>query len=37
MVADWLTLLPAVVAIAVVLWRKEVILALLLSLCTSSC
>ena len=33
--ADWLTLLPAVVAIAVVLWRKEVILALLLSLCTS--
>ena len=33
--ADWLTLLPALVAIAVVLWRKEVILALLLSLCTS--
>jgi tetracycline resistance efflux pump len=34
-VADWLTLLPALVAITVVLWRKEVILALLLSLCTS--
>lgn len=33
--ADWLTLLPAIVAIAVVLWRKEVILALLLSLCTA--
>lgn len=33
--ADWLTLLPAMVAIAVVLWRKEVILALLLSLCTA--
>ncbi|MDX3775090.1 Na+/H+ antiporter NhaC family protein [Chromatiaceae bacterium AAb-1] len=31
--ADWLTLLPALVAIAIVLWRKEVILALLLSLC----
>ena len=31
--ADWLTLLPALVAIIVVLWRKEVILALLLSLC----
>jgi len=34
-VANWLTLLPAIVAIAVVLWRKEVILALLLSLCTA--
>ena len=33
--ADWLTLLPALVAIIVVLWRKEVILALLLSLCTA--
>ena len=33
--SDWLTLLPAIVAIAVVLWRKEVILALLLSLCTA--
>lgn len=33
--ANWLTLLPAIVAIAVVLWRKEVILALLLSLCTA--
>ena len=33
--ADWLTLLPALVAIVVVLWRKEVILALLLSLCTA--
>ncbi|MDP5137580.1 sodium:proton antiporter [Rheinheimera baltica] len=31
--ADWLTLVPALVAIIVVLWRKEVILALLLSLC----
>ena len=29
--ADWLTLVPALVAIIVVLWRKEVILALLLS------
>ncbi|MBU2115421.1 MAG: sodium:proton antiporter [Gammaproteobacteria bacterium] len=33
--ADWLTLLPALVAIVIVLWRKEVILALLLSLCTA--
>lgn len=33
--ANWLTLLPAIVAIVVVLWRKEVILALLLSLCTA--
>ena len=33
--ADWLTLLPALVAIIVVLWRKEVILALLLSLCSA--
>ncbi len=33
--ADWMSLLPALVAIAVVLWRKEVIVALLLSLfCT---
>lgn len=32
---NWLTLLPAIVAIAVVLWRKEVILALLLSLCSA--
>jgi tetracycline resistance efflux pump len=30
--AEWMTLIPAVVAIAVVLWRKEVIVALLLSL-----
>jgi len=29
---DWLTVVPPVVAIAVVLWRKEVILALLLSI-----
>jgi tetracycline resistance efflux pump len=34
-VSSWLTLLPALVAVAVVLWRKEVILALLLSLFTS--
>ena len=27
--AEWMTLIPAVVAIAVVLWRKEVIVALL--------
>lgn len=33
--ADWLTLVPALVAIVIVLWRKEVILALLLSLCSS--
>ena len=33
--ADWLTLLHAMVGIVVVLWRKEVILALLLSLCTA--
>ena len=33
--ADWFTLLPALVAIVVVLWRKEVILALLLSLCSA--
>lgn len=32
---DWFTLLPAIVAIFVVLWRKEVILALLLSLFTA--
>lgn len=30
--AEWMTLIPAVVAIAVVLWRKEVIVALVLSL-----
>lgn len=33
--SDWFTLLPAVVAIVVILWRKEVILALLLSICTA--
>lgn len=33
--ADWMTLLPALVAIVVVLWRKEVIIALLLSLFTA--
>ncbi len=33
--ADWLTLVPALVAISIVLWRKEVILALLLALCSS--
>ena len=32
---DWLTLLPAVVAIAFVLWRKEVIVALILAVFTS--
>ena len=30
--AEWMTLIPAIVAIAVVVWRKEVIVALLLSL-----
>ncbi len=35
--ADWMTLLPALVAIVVVLWRKEVIIALLLSLFTAEC
>ncbi|MCC5827276.1 MAG: sodium:proton antiporter, partial [Alkalimonas sp.] len=33
--SDWLTILPALVAIVVVLWRKEVILALLVSLCSA--
>ncbi len=33
--ADWLSLVPPLVAIIVVLWRKEVILALLLSLCSA--
>jgi tetracycline resistance efflux pump len=32
---DWLSILPPLVAIAVVLWKKEVILALLLSIVTS--
>lgn len=32
---DWLSILPPVVAISVVLWKKEVILALLLSIVTS--
>lgn len=35
MLADWLSLLPALVAITVVIWRKEVILALLVALCCS--
>jgi len=35
MSADWLTVLPPVVAIAVVLWKREVILALFLSVFTS--
>lgn len=35
--ADWMTLLPALVAIVLVLWRKEVIIALLLSLFTAEC
>lgn len=34
---DWLSILPPLVAIAVVLWKKEVILALLLSIMTSEC
>ena len=33
--SDWLTLLPATVAIAFVLWRKEVVVALLLAIFTS--
>ncbi|MEE4219321.1 MAG: Na+/H+ antiporter NhaC family protein [Xanthomonadales bacterium] len=33
--ADWLTVLPPVVAIAVVLWRREVIVALVLAVFTS--
>lgn len=32
---DWLSILPPLVAISVVLWKKEVILALLLSIVTS--
>ena len=32
---DWLTLMPAVVAIAFVLWRKEVVVALILAVFTS--
>jgi tetracycline resistance efflux pump len=32
---DWLTILPPLVAILIVLWKKEVILALLLSIVTS--
>jgi Na+/H+ antiporter NhaC len=32
---DWLTVVPPIVAIAVVLWRKEVILALLLAIFSS--
>lgn len=35
MSADWLSVLPPIVAIAVVLWRREVILALFLSVFTS--
>jgi Na+/H+ antiporter NhaC len=33
--SDWLTLLPATVAIAFVLWRKEVVVALILAIFTS--
>ena len=33
--SDWLTLVPAVVAIAFVLWRKEVVVALILSIFAS--
>lgn len=35
MSADWLSVLPPIVAIAVVLWRREVILALFLSVFTA--
>ncbi|MCW8926758.1 MAG: hypothetical protein OQJ84_10890 [Xanthomonadales bacterium] len=35
MTAQWLSVLPPIVAIAVVLWQREVILALLLSIFTS--
>jgi len=35
MSADWMTVLPPLVAIAVVLWKREVILALFLSVFTS--
>jgi tetracycline resistance efflux pump len=35
MSAEWLSVLPPVVAIAVVLWRREVILALFLAIFTS--
>lgn len=35
MTADWLSILPPIVAIAVVLWKREVILALLLAVFTS--
>lgn len=33
--AEWLTILPAIVAIAVVLWKKEVIISLVLALASS--
>lgn len=35
--SEWLTLLPATVAIAFVLWRKEVVVALILAVFTSEC
>ena len=35
MSADWMSVLPPIVAIAVVLWKREVILALFLSIFTS--
>ncbi|MFC1702027.1 sodium:proton antiporter, partial [Pseudomonadota bacterium] len=35
MSAEWLSVLPPIVAIAVVLWRREVILALFLSIFTA--
>jgi len=34
-IPDWLSLLPAIVAIAFVLWRKEVVVALILAVFTS--
>lgn len=33
--SDWVTLIPAIVALAVVLWRKEVVVALILSIFAS--
>jgi len=35
--SDWFTLLPAVVAIIFVFWRKEVVVALILAVFTSEC
>ena len=35
MIDGWLSLLPAAVAIAFVMWRKEVVVALILAIVTS--